>query len=1061
MTRGKVHTTTCKEQPGETSLAPIHRQAHLRRLSFAFTLAIFLVINLCRAAPCQAPAQPERDRAVKLANGLRVIVVEEPAFPMVSCQLWLHVGSMNDPSGASGTCHVVEHLLAETMKANGAMLARQLVGSGGRYDAFTSDDFTVFLENLPSSQLELALALQAERLKDKSFTQQQLDEAAKQVSLEIDAAQKTPERTLMREVRALRYTRHPYKNLPAGIDEEVKYITPEMVTEFFRQYFVPANATLVIAGDVKQAQALKMAEQYLGGIRTTRVDAPLLIPHEPIQTGERRVYLKYGGRKNKLLVAFQAPAATQKNAAAATVLESLLGGNSGGLLKENAIDLKVCDSVATAYELRKRPGMLTVSAEAPTSVNSSKLLSTIEEICDKVREGGFDEAALNEAKKRAVFSLLKNKAGPYKTAFQLGFFDSLDKLNQADLWQRQLESVSKQDVMHLAASYLVPAKRTVGFLLGQTSTTATPKTAWVGDDDSLPNGDAWHRSCRKLEHGTYGPVGKLERGSSSSTTNLDRRAYYLYHPTARLERSELGRLQIAAYDPYLEGSRTDKTDEPSDEEPDTMTDTTAPATTAPPASETKPATTPEVETTPPVKPVMPPVTTEPETATAETKPPVVAGLRSNMTEFILVNGIRLIIFKAESSPVVRISGAVRAGHVYDPPGKPGVSEVAVACFNGSSARISKENSAKLQSQIGLDRPDQIRFFDGREQISFHTTCLSQDLGTQLKLISHHLTDPQLDDTALSAARNTVAGAIKRRQNTIQDRANRLILQNLLSDKSQFNPPGPHELLASVLKITADDVNQFRTANVSPSTTTIVIAGNVDPQQAQRLVAGTFNAWQGKGKPPSVTAQPNKRQVTKVSLPNDEPVKVELALGRLLSTPASQPEYARLLLADCALIKHPLYARLTNLKRVTDLDESVSMQSTIMPMASQCAWILNVRLPEAKLAGITGAIKQQFDEIGSTGLTQQELDEMKRFIGGQVSVNRLSDVVHSGDSIVDAVSTDREPDYWFNLPSAIEATALADVNRFIKDEFRPDKACVVVAGSKKAIKLVPSFRRSKD
>lgn len=1120
------------------------RKNAFARIVSILTLIVFTAVSFSPAALCQASAQPARDSAIRLANGLRVIIVEEPAFPMLSCQLWMHVGSVNDPNGGSGTCHVVEHLISETIKTNGGSLARQLVGSGGRFDAFTSDDFTVFLENLPASQLELGLALQAERLKEKTFSPQELKEAAHQVVQEVESSQNNPDRTLMREVRSLRYTRHPYKNLPAGVEEEIKAVTAQMVSDFYRQYFVPSNATLVIAGDVNKARALKLAEQTVGAIQRKAIEAPSLIPFEPLQTGERRVYLKYGGKKNKLFVAFQAPSASEQNAAAAAVMESLLGNSYVGLLKEIAVDTKICDTASSAFELRKRPGMLVIAAEAPANVNTAKMLSAIDELCDKIKDGGFADSDLAEAKKRAVFSFLKNKTGPYKAAFQLGFFDSLDKLDQSELWQKQLESISKPEIMRLAASYLVPAKRSVGFMMAQTSASQSQKTA-------------------------------------STRIHAESRTHY--------DRSKLGNLQIATYDPYLEGSKTDSTDEPSDEAPEgnegdvkinpwtgkpipsskpttppkeskppedtneklpqqndvKQPEVTAPATppsdttpsdTAPSeksqetkefqiTSPTKPAEQPSqpaktdavpqkqeqistppkpVDVPPPQKPVelsppqkvesspppkqvevsvpqkpvqvTPPTTVKREQATPTRQPAeensasseqenkpraALTGLRSNMTEFIIPNGIRLIVFKTESSPIVRISGAVRAGHVYDSPAKPGVSDVTVSLMNGGSAKISKENSTKMQAQIGLDRADQIRFFEGREQITFHTNCLAQDLATQLKLLSHQLTDPLTDDASLSAARNLVASTIKKRQNTTQDTANRLLLQNLLSDKSQFNPPSPHELHASVLKINSDDVNQFRANNVAPATTTIVLSGNIDPQQALRLVTSAFKDWQGRAKSPTLSALPNKRQVTKVNLPTDDPVKVELALGRLLHTPAARPEYAKLLLTDCALVKHPLYARLTNPKRITDLDDSVSIQSTIIPMAAQCAWILNLHLTEPKVRGITGAIKQQFRDLATTGLSSQEVAEMKRFIAGQVCVNRLADVFHSGDSIIDAVSTDREPDYWFNLPVAMDATSVSDVNQFIKDEFQPEKACVVVSGDKKTIRLVPSFRRGKD
>lgn len=1067
-----------------SSLKTVARlRSGVHRSPGSIALLWITIVSFLLSASVSAPgAYCETNRisngatAVRLPNGLRVLLIEEHAFPTISCQTWYHAGSMNDPPGASGTCHVVEHLLTECAKGSAGSLARQLVSNGGKFDAFTSDDFTVFVENLPASKLDLALLIQAERLKTREFTKTEMDLAVRQVLQELDSGAKNYDRLLMKEVRSLVYTRHPYKNLPAGLTDDVKALTPALVNDFIRENFNPQNATVVLAGDISPAETLTHIQNLLGsGIAAKRrfgqlTSAPHLVPSEPDQIGERRVYLKYGGKRHKLVVAFRAPGANEPNTAAAIVLESLLGSTTGGLLKEQIIDTKIGDAVSSAFELKKQPGQLVLSVEAPSAANTSKMLSAVEDLCDKIKEGGFDESDLNEARKRAAFHFLKQKIGPYKNAFQLGLFDSLGKLDQAQDWQKQLEAVSKQDITRLAASYLVPNRRSVGFLLSTANTASSQKTA----QNSMPAHTAPNVVAPRVSSG-------LSCG----------RQLAMPPETTEITRSQFGNMQIAAYsdrgtlksyeavdDDSGSSSGAGGTSKLAADSTSTASDTTSDkglsktasigatlgtgtsSSTSTGTSSSPSASTRSSSTTPATT-----VSTLATTVSAPTAPNSLSSSTRNISgpsrvgQFTLNNGIRVYVLSVESSPVIRVSGAVRAGQVYDPDNKPGLSDVVVALMNGGSAKITKENSVRMQNQIGLDKSDQIRFFEGREQIRFTTSCLGQDLGTQLKLIRNHLTDPLIDETNLSNARNAVANSIKRRQNTPEDRANRILLQNLLSNASKFNPPDPHDSWASVLKITAEDVNAFKANNIAPSTTSIVLSGNIDQDVAQRLVASAFRDWSGKAKAPAIGTQPNKRQVTKVTLPLEDATKLDIALGRLLPVPVNKNNYVRLLLVDCALTKHPLYARLINSSRMkVEITDAMNMHSTLLPLSQQCAWILNFQVTEAELRGIAGSVKQQLREIGTAGLSAQELNEMKRFVAGQICVTRLCDTAGSADSVIDALSMDREADYWFRQPSRVEQTTLGDMNQFIKDDFQVERACLVATGNKKAIKLVPSFKR---
>jgi zinc protease len=231
---------------------------------------------------------------VTLPNGLTVVLEEDHSTPIVHLQLWYHVGSKNEKPGRTGFAHLFEHLMFKGSKNVSPEAHTSMVASvGGQSNAYTTDDETVFWETVPAQYLPMILWLEADRM----------------ATLRVDKDTFTNEREVVKEERRMRvdnqpygrlneiiydqaFTVHPYKHATIGSMQDLEAASVDDVRDFYRTYYVPANATMALVGDFDSAQALELINQYLGRVPKAERDVPRDIPKEPAQTKEKRVTLQ-------------------------------------------------------------------------------------------------------------------------------------------------------------------------------------------------------------------------------------------------------------------------------------------------------------------------------------------------------------------------------------------------------------------------------------------------------------------------------------------------------------------------------------------------------------------------------------------------------------------------------------------------------------------------------------------------------------------------------------------------------------------------------------------------
>ena len=231
-------------------------------------LLLMLSVASALAEPASRSVPSFEVRHSRLANGLEIYVYEDHTVPLVSVSLWYRVGSRDEPVGRRGMAHLLEHMMFKgSARVGPEEHVRLIQEAGGIANAFTTTDATVYWEKVPSSQLALALALEAERMVNLVITEEHLASEREVVKEEYRAKlENDPIGVAFDRFHSMIFEGTPYAWTPAGFLDELDQVTVEDLQAFYRRYYVPNNAVLVVAGDTTLEEVVRLAEQYFGPI---------------------------------------------------------------------------------------------------------------------------------------------------------------------------------------------------------------------------------------------------------------------------------------------------------------------------------------------------------------------------------------------------------------------------------------------------------------------------------------------------------------------------------------------------------------------------------------------------------------------------------------------------------------------------------------------------------------------------------------------------------------------------------------------------------------------------
>ena len=390
-----------------------------------------------------------------LANGLQVIVHEDPNTNIAVLNIAYKVGSRDEEAEHTGFAHLFEHLMFGG-SVNIPAYDGPLQQAGGENNAYTTPDITNYYLTLPANNIETGFWLESDRMLGLSFDPQVLEVQRKVVIEEFNQRYlNQPYGNVWHLLRELAYKVHPYKWPTIGKNiAHIENATMDLVKAFFRRYYVPDNAVLVVAGNIKAATAFALAEKWFGPIpRGAGISRN--IPAEPPQTASQLLEVHEQVPANAYYKVFHMPGRTDSSYDTADLLSDILGrGKSSRLYRQLVEDDKIFSEIS-AYVLGSvDPGLLVISGKLTAGTGFAKAEDGVNNIINKVIADGVDGEELAKVKNQALSSLAFGEVQVLNRAMNLAYFALLGDANLVNLAEEKIKAVTVDDIFALGRQVL-------------------------------------------------------------------------------------------------------------------------------------------------------------------------------------------------------------------------------------------------------------------------------------------------------------------------------------------------------------------------------------------------------------------------------------------------------------------------------------------------------------------------------------------------------------------------------------------------------------------------------
>lgn len=402
---------------------------------------------------------------VTLPNGLKVLLKEAHHAPIVCVSVWYRAGSKHESAGTTGLAHLLEHMMFKGTSRHGkGEFDRILKENGAVNNASTWLDRTNYYEIIAADRVEIALELEADRMRGALFTQQDLIDEMPVVRNELERGEDNPHRKLFRNVQSMAFLAHPYHWPTIGWRSDVEAITARDIRAYYDTYYHPNNAYLVIVGDFKIADMMALVERHFGAIPAGPTP-PVPRTVEAPQRGERRFTLREAGGTPYFLAGFKAPEATHEDIYALDLLAQILGQGRTSRLFEALVKTRLATS-ASAFNMAKDtsdPFLFFVNAETAPGADRDAVEAALWKEIDRLKDGLVTADELRRAKKQNRVDFIYARDRMENLAFAIGESEITTGYEYLGSYLDRINAVGPEQIREVARKYLIEDTRTVGW----------------------------------------------------------------------------------------------------------------------------------------------------------------------------------------------------------------------------------------------------------------------------------------------------------------------------------------------------------------------------------------------------------------------------------------------------------------------------------------------------------------------------------------------------------------------------------------------------------------------
>lgn len=520
------------------------RMGWLRALSLGLALSAFFSVGYSQAPPAvKLPEGVQRIGSVegiteyRLANGLQVLLLPDASQPKVTVNCTIFVGSRHEGYGETGMAHLLEHMLFKGCPKF-PDVPKALRDHGANFNGTTWVDRTNYFETMPANDenLEFGIELEADRFANSFIRRDDLLSEFSVVRNEFERGENEPELILSQRMFATAFEWHNYGKSTIGNRTDIERVPIDNLQAFYKKYYRPDNAFLIIAGKFDETKALEYVAKHFGPIKNPDTPLPKTYTEEPPQDGERLVTLRRVGTVGAVGAVYHVPAGSHPDFAAVEVLNQVLGMEPAGRLYKALVETKKATKVMSAAFPWHDPGVLEVIVQTEPA-KTEEARQTLLDVLEKLTEEPITDEEVERAKRQLLQNQERTLANSQTFARQLSEWAACGSWKLFFIHRDRLEGVKAADVNRVAGEYLKRSNRTVGLYVPtkeaeRTAVPASPDLAKLVDDykgrEALAAGEAFDPTPENVEErvrrGTVGAgikfavLPKKTRGETVSMT---------------------------------------------------------------------------------------------------------------------------------------------------------------------------------------------------------------------------------------------------------------------------------------------------------------------------------------------------------------------------------------------------------------------------------------------------------------------------------------------------------------------------------------------------------------
>jgi zinc protease len=403
-----------------------------------------------------------------LPNGLKVILLENHRTPLITFQVWYRVGSRNEEWGKTGLSHMLEHMMFKgTKKVGPEEFSIVIQENGGNDNAFTSEDFTAYFENIIADRVEVPINLESDRMQNLLLREEDfLTERMVVMEERRLRTEDNPKAYLLEQLEAAAFQTSPYHWPTIGWKEDIDRFTVEDVRDYYNKYYKPDNAFIVVVGDFKKEDILSKIQKAFGPIpkgtalnQKEDIDSP--------QTGERRVFSRREAELPYVVMGYHVPNIRGPDSFVLEVIAAILSSGKSSRLYQGLVWEKrlALDVDADNSLLSRDPGLFYLSAEPLSGKDMAGVEKALNEEIERLQRETVGGQELEKAKNQIEADFVYGQDSLFYQAMLLAQYEIAADWRKIDEYIPSIRKVTAEDIQRVAKQYLTPDNRTVGILI--------------------------------------------------------------------------------------------------------------------------------------------------------------------------------------------------------------------------------------------------------------------------------------------------------------------------------------------------------------------------------------------------------------------------------------------------------------------------------------------------------------------------------------------------------------------------------------------------------------------